>query len=122
MKNTGVCPKCGGQEIAVMRGKLAFDHDPRVRTRGGMMVTLHDMVPVDRYLCCACGYMESWVDAKEFVQNGGKEFWEKQEKKERAEDETETYWREKLQEKREKEAEQHKARDKQGNERDDPWN
>ena len=80
MKNTGVCPKCGGQEIVVMRGNLNDGSDPRVRIKGLLSSKPQYFVPVNRYLCCACGYLESWVNSEEFVRSGGKEYWEKWEK------------------------------------------
>lgn len=115
MKNTGVCPKCGGQEIAVMRGKLDTGYGSRLRGR-------RDDPYVDRYLCCACGYLESWVDPDEFVRSGSKEYWEKWEgrtaaiEQEQAELDKRRVEREAAAQ-REREAEKRKnAR------RDDPWN
>ena len=70
MKNTKVCPKCGGQEIAVMRGKLDTGYGSRLRGR-------RDNPYVDRYLCCACGYLESWMDLEAFTRMGAREYWEK---------------------------------------------
>ena len=114
MKQSGVCPKCGGKDIATMRSDLNSSSDPRVRTAGGFFLSYQDFLPVERYLCCICGYMESWVNPEEFVKQGGKSFWEKQE-------EDDAYWREKLREKREKEAQQEHAEEKRKNRREDPW-
>ena len=105
MKNSKICPKCGGQDIVVIRGRDAQD---RVR------LPLDDYLWAERYLCCTCGYMESWVDPEKFVKKGGKSYWAEQE-------DDDAYWREKLREKREKEAQQERTEEKRKNRRDDPW-
>ena len=53
MKQTKACPKCGCKEI------LRVDD-----VHGGIPLVLgwFGNVPVTRYVCCECGYVESWVD------------------------------------------------------------
>ena len=115
MKSSKTCPKCGGQDIAVMRTDLNFASDPRVRVKGGFFQNFEDFLPVEQYLCCTCGYMESWVDPEKFVQKGGKSYWAEQE-------DDDAYWREKLREKQEKEARRERTEEKQKSRREDPWN
>ena len=43
MKKTNVCPKCGGTDI--------------VKVPLGIL----DAAPVDRFVCCTCGYSEEWL-------------------------------------------------------------
>ena len=112
MKKTKVCPKCGGQDIVVIRGRDAQD---RVR------LPLDDYLWAERYLCCTCGYMESWVDAEAFVRKGGKAYWEKKEASEQDWDQMDAYWKEQLRKKREKEAQQERTEEKRKHRRDDPW-
>ena len=55
MKNTKTCPKCGGNHIL------------RVEDLGGdrginLVLGWFSVVPVARYVCTDCGYVESWVD------------------------------------------------------------
>lgn len=115
MKNTGVCPKCGGREIVVIRGKLDTGYGSRVRGK-------YDDPYVNRYLCRTCGYLESWVDPEEFVRSGAKEYWEKWEKRITAiEDEQAELDRRRAE--REQEVQRERAEEKRKNtRRDDPWN
>ena len=114
MKHTGVCPKCGGREIVVMRGKLDTGYGSRVRGQ-------YDDPYVNRYLCCACGYLESWVNPEEFVRSGGKEYWEKWEKQMSAL-EGEQAELDRLRAEREQAARQKPAGEKRNDtRRDDPW-
>ena len=115
MKNSKICPKCGGQDITIMRSDLNITSDPRVRVKGSFFQSYEDFLPVERHLCCTCGYMESWIDPEDFIKKGGKSYWTEQE-------DIDAYWREKLREKREKEAQEERAREKEKkNRREDPW-
>lgn len=60
MKNTGICPKCGGNDI--IRALSA----KRTGCDGGGIRTdsVFPAVRVPRYICCSCGYCEEWVDEK----------------------------------------------------------
>ena len=71
MKKTGVCPKCGGADI--------------VRVPGGVRGTMDNMqnfviwgvqtAPVDRYICCVCGFSEEWLREDDLEKV--KEYWAK---------------------------------------------
>ncbi|MBR6584533.1 MAG: hypothetical protein IKK69_02450 [Firmicutes bacterium] len=58
MKNTGVCPKCGGTEIKRIAGH---------KQSNGNWLSINyshwDFVGVHRYLCCSCGFSEEWIDS-----------------------------------------------------------
>ena len=61
MKNTKMCPKCGGNEL------IRVDLDP-IRYQMNMIpIRLGGLVsvPVARYVCCACGYSEEWIDKED---------------------------------------------------------
>ncbi len=67
MKNGGTCPKCGGRDAVPVPAADGFL--PRADVGA---------LPVERYLCLGCGYLESWVDLEAFERMGGRESWEKQ--------------------------------------------
>lgn len=55
MKNTKTCPKCAGHEILRV--------EDVVGERGvNLVLGFFSSVQVARYVCCDCGYAESWVD------------------------------------------------------------
>ena len=57
MKKAGVCPKCGGLDIARVPGgvRSTMDNSQNFVIRG------FQSAPVDRYICCACGFSEEWL-------------------------------------------------------------
>lgn len=63
MKNSGYCPKCGSREIA------RVPDNPARHASGNNIytttVTLMGKIPVIRYVCCGCGYVENWVERPE---------------------------------------------------------
>ena len=67
MKNTRICPKCGGSRVGPIP-------DPPGRYASGNNIyttrfTLLGKIPVIRYVCCDCGYAEDWVESPaEWVQ------------------------------------------------------
>ena len=68
MKNTRICPKCGGSRVVRIP-----DHPGRLRQRATTIYTtrftLLGKIPVIRYVCCDCGYAEDWVESPaEWVQ------------------------------------------------------
>lgn len=60
MKNTGKCPKCGS--VSVVR----IPDNPNRYASGNNIytgtMTLFGKIPVIRYVCCDCGYVENWVE------------------------------------------------------------
>lgn len=62
MKNSGKCPKCGSNNIVRVP-----DHSYRHASGNNIYtttVTLTGKIPVIRYVCCDCGYVENWVERK----------------------------------------------------------
>lgn len=57
MKNTKTCPKCGGNEILRVEDVVG---DRSIN----LVLGFFSAVPVTRYVCCGCGYTESWVDQR----------------------------------------------------------
>ena len=58
MKHSRVCPKCGSADI------LIFDGFAGPYASGNNIMTgasIFSAVPVDRYICCGCGFTEEWV-------------------------------------------------------------
>ena len=61
MKNSHTSPKCVSRDI----GRLP-DHPsryPRVSNIYTTRYTLLGKVPVIRYVCCGCVYVENWVES-----------------------------------------------------------
>ena len=59
MKNTKRCPKCGSQVIVRVP-----DNAHRYLANSICMTSLAFVkrIPVARYVCCDCGYVENWVE------------------------------------------------------------
>ncbi len=62
MKNTPKCPKCGSSEIT------RVPDNPCRHASGNNIyttkMTLIGKIPVIRYVCCSCGYVENWVEGR----------------------------------------------------------
>ena len=59
MKRTKLCPKCGSSDI------VRFDGYAAAHGAGNNIMvgsTIFSAVNVNRYVCCACGYSEEWID------------------------------------------------------------
>lgn len=60
MKNTGFCPKCNSRNI------VRIPDNPSRHASGNNIytttLTLAGKIPVIRYVCCDCGYVENWVE------------------------------------------------------------
>ena len=58
MKQTKTCPKCGSRDVVEIPGG-AFS----LLGQGGFMETGgFGTARIDRWICCACGYSEAWVE------------------------------------------------------------
>ncbi len=66
MKNSHRCPKCGGEDIIRCKTAVNGAYD-KIQT--GIFSTAE----TDRWVCCACGYCELWVD-EEALENV-RRFW-----------------------------------------------
>lgn len=62
MKNTKYCSKCGSQKI------VRVPDNPNRHASGNNIYTstftLMKKIPVIRYVCCTCGYVENWVETQ----------------------------------------------------------
>ncbi len=62
MKFSGKCPKCGGTSI------VRIPDNPNRYSSGNSIYTttftLMGKIPVIRYVCGDCGYVENWVEQK----------------------------------------------------------
>lgn len=58
MKNTKMCPKCSSTDLVVVEGWCGS-----YGTGNNIMVgsTIFSAVPIDRYICCHCGFSEEWI-------------------------------------------------------------
>jgi len=59
MKNTKCCPKCGSADI------IRVPDDAHRYLANSICITrlaVVKRVPVARYVCCGCGYLEDWVE------------------------------------------------------------
>ena len=58
MKHTKTCPKCGGCDLIIVDG---FAGAYGVGNNIMIGNTIFSAVPVDRYVCCNCGFSEEWI-------------------------------------------------------------
>ena len=59
MSASKICPKCGGRPVRVPDNGRYASGNNIYTTR----VTLFGKIPVIRYVCCDCGYVENWVES-----------------------------------------------------------
>ena len=57
MKTSAACPKCGSTEIYRIPNPMRREADPRIQTGW----TYWSSIPVTRYLCGQCGFIEEWI-------------------------------------------------------------
>ncbi len=59
MKNTKTCPKCNSTDVVRVNGSVGS-----YGTGNNIMIgaTIFSAVNVNRYICCACGFTEEWID------------------------------------------------------------
>lgn len=61
MKNTNVCPKCGSRDI------VRVPDDAHRYLANSICITklvMVERIPVARYVCRGCGYVENWVESQ----------------------------------------------------------
>lgn len=60
MKNSKCCPKCNSNNV------VRVPDNPNRHASGNNIytstITLIKKIPVIRYVCCDCGYVENWVE------------------------------------------------------------
>ena len=62
MKWSRFCPKCGGDDILVIKGSSGAYGTGNNIPAGA---TIFSAVLVNRYLCCKCGYSEEWINEED---------------------------------------------------------
>ena len=60
MKNSGRCPKCGSRRIVRIPDNGRYANGNNIYLRSA--VVLADRIPLIKYICCECGYVEEWVE------------------------------------------------------------
>lgn len=64
MKNRKICPKCNSTDIIKVPGKAgAYGVGNNIQTGWSNF----SAVLVHRYVCCACGYSEEWIDKEDMA-------------------------------------------------------
>ena len=61
MKNTARCPKCGSHNLVRVPDDA---HRYLSNSISITKVVWVKRVPVARYVCCDCGYVENWVEKR----------------------------------------------------------
>lgn len=62
MKQRHICPKCGSSDILRIPGSVgAYGVGNNIQVG----FSNFSAVPVQRYLCCGCGYSEEWIDRED---------------------------------------------------------
>ena len=67
MKNKKRCPKCGSDSIIRVP-----DHPYRHASGNNIYTTTYTLVgkiPVIRYVCSDCGYVENWVETRQQIES-----------------------------------------------------
>ena len=59
MKRTHKCPKCGSTDIAFVPDNA---HRYLANSICVTKAAWVKRIPVARYVCCGCGYVENWVE------------------------------------------------------------
>ena len=61
LKNAHICPKCASRDVVRIP-----DHPSRDASGSNIYTSRHTLqgkIPVIRYVCCGCGYVENWVES-----------------------------------------------------------
>ncbi len=65
MKKTGICPKCGGNDVVRIDG-YAGPYGTGNNVMTGK--SIFSAVNVNRYICLSCGFSEEWIDEGDLAQ------------------------------------------------------
>jgi hypothetical protein len=62
MKTHPNCPKCASKRVLCIPGRVGS-----LGTGSRILIgrTILGAIPVDRYVCASCGFMEEWIDSSE---------------------------------------------------------
>ena len=72
MKNSLRCPKCGSGRIAWIPDNGRYANGNNIYLRSS--VVLAGRIPLIKYVCCECGYVEEWVESGEDLAKIEREF------------------------------------------------
>ena len=72
MKNSLRCPKCGSGRIARIPNNGRYANGNNIYLRSS--VVLAGRIPLIKYVCCECGYVEEWVESGEDLAKIEREF------------------------------------------------
>jgi ribosomal protein S27AE len=61
MKNSNTCPKCQSRDIMRIPGSNSENYIP-------FGLTVFTAIPVTRYLCGQCGFIEEWIDSQDDIE------------------------------------------------------
>jgi hypothetical protein len=64
VKNSGQCPKCGGQRIGYQPGGLLQGQNSMI-LGGGLFPS---RARIGRFFCLDCGFSEEWIDDMDAIQ------------------------------------------------------
>jgi len=71
MKNTARCPKCGSHNLVRVPDDAHRYLSNSISITKVVWVT---RVPVARYVCCDCGYVEDWVETQKDLETLRREY------------------------------------------------
>lgn len=71
MKNTARCPKCGSHNLVRVPDDA---HRYLSNSISITKVAWVKRVPVARYVCCDCGYVEDWVETQKDLETLRREY------------------------------------------------
>ena len=63
MKNSGRCLKCGSGRIARIPDNGRYANGNNIYLKSA--VVLVDRIPLIKYICCECGYVEERMESRE---------------------------------------------------------
>ena len=63
MKNNNKCAKCGSSNILKIAGKQGLYGTGNIIPIESTFI--RKSVKVNRYVCCACGFSEEWIDMQD---------------------------------------------------------
>jgi len=93
MKQSGICPKCGKDQIISVSTSPWRNDNQKIYGPSTL-----PPCQITYYVCSACGFVEEWVDPDEFKRSGIAEYWQKKQQKNLEFDALDNYWRQKLKE------------------------
>lgn len=63
MKASKICPKCSSTNLVRYSGKS--DTNNIYGNNIALGDPVWELIKINRYICCECGYTEEWIDQKD---------------------------------------------------------